>query len=69
MAGGNKVGVLGKTVGAPSVGDKKEIDYVQTTIGQGTWGAVPGGAEAGKAAGLLGVSALGRGANTRTVWY
>ena len=43
MAGGNKLGTLRKTVGAPSVGDKKEIDYVETTIKQGTWGTVPGG--------------------------
>ena len=69
-SGGNKLGVLRKILGFPSVAQLKEIEYVETKIKQGTWGAVPGNdSAAGKAAGLLCVSALGRGPYTKTVWY
>ena len=69
-SGGNKLGVLRKILGFPSVAQLQEIEYVQTKIKQGTWGKVPGNdPAAGKAAGLLCVSALGRGPYTKTVWY
>ena len=69
-AAGNKLGVLRKSVGVPTVGVKKEISYVETKIKKGTWGAVPGNdSAAGKAAGLLAVSTVGSGATTTTVWY
>lgn len=68
--GGNKLGVLEKQVGFPNLGVLRDISYVQTKIKQGTWGAVPGGDPvAGKAAGLLCVSALGSGQSTTTLWY
>jgi hypothetical protein len=70
MSGGNKLGVLRKQVGYPSTMQLKEIESIETEIKQGIWGKVPGDdPAAGKAAGLLCVSALGRGPYTKTVWY
>lgn len=67
--GGNKLGVLEKQVGFPNLGILRDISYVQTKIKQGTWGVVLGGdPAAGKAAGLLCVSALGSGQSTTTLW-